>query len=621
MKLSYLHPNLNTSSPEHTIQEVLRAILVRTNLVPGIRHTIGWRGLKDSSHRIEAWTAKIAALPGVFGIAFDQSEADENWVTGQFTISYFPMKDEELVENLSIQAGILTQQPDYLIKVRDFSLYPEYCELFQIGSLGLSVSSSEDAMLLDLESLSRQVIYSRNGIFSYQDNERLELVPAGGIDQNFPAFRVATECFRVFAASVTFNLGEPPAVFEPVTGTGYHCIYDAETGLFETIESENIQRKGIRLGYGKIKNQVPVIGSLIRDASGSTTWTLEDTTANQYIDETWWNAHRIGDMKSEKGVLDGIDNRPQLIVVTGFLGAGKTSFLQHFIEYQSQFNRFTAIIQNEIGEIGLDAKLLDQDFAVTEMDEGCVCCTLVGNLKSAIHGILNEYHPDYILLETTGVANPYNLLDELDELGDLVRFDSVTTLVDGLNMAESLKRYEIATSQIMAADLLILNKVDQLSTLEQSRIRFRLRELNADAPIVQSSHGDVNPALLFFQPGGMHKPQKNNEAANTHHHECREDHHHSHSTDSLSSIKLELPQSLDQQRLIEALKDMPPEVFRIKGVVTLDQYKTPMLVQYVGGRFEISQYPKADSVERYLIVIGQNLPDSFSNQSFTYLTG
>ena len=123
----------------------------------------------------------------------------------------------------------------------------------------------------------------------------------------------------------------------------------------------------------------------------------------------------------------GIDERPPLIILSGFLGAGKTSFLQHFIEYQTQCSRFVAVI----GEVGLDGKLLDD--TITEIDEGCVCCSLVGNLKRAVNGILSSFQPDYIILETTGAANPLNLLDEIVELEAQVRYDCTVTVVDGLN--------------------------------------------------------------------------------------------------------------------------------------------------------------------------------------------
>ncbi len=96
-----------------------------------------------------------------------------------------------------------------------------------------------------------------------------------------------------------------------------------------------------------------------------------------------------------------IPSKPGFILLTGFLGSGKTSFLNRFIQAQTQAHRFVAVVQNEIGEKGLDADLLDQTYAVTRMDEGCVCCSLAGNLRAALNSILSRFDPDIIVLETT----------------------------------------------------------------------------------------------------------------------------------------------------------------------------------------------------------------------------
>jgi hypothetical protein len=93
--------------------------------------------------------------------------------------------------------------------------------------------------------------------------------------------------------------------------------------------------------------------------------------------------------------------------------------------------------RNEIGEVGLDGKLLD--YTVTEIDEGCVCCSLVGNLKRAVQGILENFSPDTVILETSGVSNPKNLLDELGELMEMVRVDCTATIVDALNFETSIE--------------------------------------------------------------------------------------------------------------------------------------------------------------------------------------
>ena len=262
-----------------------------------------------------------------------------------------------------------------------------------------------------------------------------------------------------------------------------------------------------------------------------------------------------------------------------------------------------AIIQNEIGEIGLDGKLLDHDYAVTEIDEGCICCTLVGNLKNAIHQILSSFHPDYIVLETTGLANPYNLLDEISEIDELVRFDSITTMVDGLNVEQSLNTYDVAREQIKAADILLLNKEDLLDEFQLQNIKRKLKEINPTAPILSTLYGDINPALVY----GVDPQDEPVEDHGEKHRGIAHQSHHSHEHDGLSSLKISFSEPLDKEHFIETIRSIPHTIFRIKGIIDfIDEYK-PMLFQYVGGHFEFSEFNNPKMAERFLILIGKDI--------------
>ena len=101
------------------------------------------------------------------------------------------------------------------------------------------------------------------------------------------------------------------------------------------------------------------------------------------------------------------------------------------------------------------------------------------------------------VLETTGLANPYNLLDEIAEANELVRFDSITTLVDGLNVDKSLEDYQVAKDQIKAADILLLNKRDLLDEIQLKEIHQKIRWINPDALILSTKQGDINPSLIY----------------------------------------------------------------------------------------------------------------------------
>ena len=603
MKLQELNPENISSSPESGIQELMRHFLMRTNFVPGVRHVIGWRGLKDSSSDVGGWTARIKDYSGVFGISYNKFELVDTWINGRFAVNYFPDPEEELVDLFSLQAGFYAQKDEYLSHIRNFLLYPKLCQLFNIGIIDLGVNQSEDALILGFESISRQRVIARDGISFSQNGHLSQMVEPGGYDQDFPSYSTAFSLFQVLAASVTFNLEEPPVFLKNVYCPGKEIIYDA-TGHHSETPSKEAQKEYLFLGYGK--------GGFINIADRSVgknksfnknfVWKKGDPFPRKFEDELWWKAHQISNYKTlDKNIL-GIDDRPQLIVLTGFLGAGKTSFLQHFIEYQVQLNRFVAIIQNEIGEIGLDGKLLDHDYAVTEIDEGCVCCTLVGSLKRAIHQILSSFHPDYIVLETTGLANPFNLLDEISEVEELVKFDSVTTMVDGLNVETSIEDYEVAKLQIKAADILLLNKKKLLNKKQIRKINSRLRELNPNAPIIATDYGDINPALLYgvdlYDDEQIMDKKKDGRKG-----------HHSHKEDGLSSCKLSFTKPLNRAVFMKTIESLPPSVFRMKGVVDFDDTQKATLIQYVAGRYELSEFKNPNLPDRFLVLIGKDLHD------------
>jgi G3E family GTPase len=298
-----------------------------------------------------------------------------------------------------------------------------------------------------------------------------------------------------------------------------------------------------------------------------------------------------------------VDERPPLIILTGFLGSGKTSFLQHFIEYQTQRSRFVAVIQNEIGEIGLDGKLLD--YTVTEIDEGCVCCSLAGSLKRAVQGILENFSPDYIILETSGLANPLNLLEDTAELGEVVRFDSTVTLVDALNLEAALADTPIAADQIRVADVVVLNKRDLVDDARLETVRRRVREINPRAPQFCTTQGDLNPALIFDadDSAGL-DPTREKSAAGPVRQEVSPM-HPTHVEAGLWFKSMRLHRALDREKFMQAVGSLPSSVFRAKGLLDFADSDETMLFQYVCGRFELSVFPKQGVRDRFLTFIGK----------------
>jgi G3E family GTPase len=228
-----------------------------------------------------------------------------------------------------------------------------------------------------------------------------------------------------------------------------------------------------------------------------------------------------------------------------------------------------------------------------------------------VRQILADFCPDYIVLETTGLANPHNILDEIAELSDLVRFDSITTVVDGANVLTSLDSYEIALAQIKAADILLINKTDLLSEDSVDRVLARLKSINPIAPTITMVQGDVSPSLLY----GPMKILVKDRTLTGEKGEIKPMGrlHVSHKHDRLSSVKVEFDEPLVRERFLERVNTLATQVFRIKGVIEFRGEKGPKLFQSVAGRNDIADYRNRDFEERFLVCVGKNMESYISD--------
>lgn len=589
------------SRPEAGLQDLIRAIVVRTNFVPAVRHLIGWRGLKQSAAAVEGWTAKIKGHAGVYGFFFMEVVPVPEWSVGRFGLCYFPDPGEPLVERYSLRAAAFTQTNEYWLCVRDFLQHPEMGELFGVGNLMLAVRSDQRALAMGMEGFSSRRTLARDGVRMLRGGQMVELVAPGGCDQDLPAFEIAFDFFEVLAASMTFNLDQSPGCLVERRYPVNQFVYDCSGAVSEQ-ESPDLWSGLVALGWGEgdVDALCVTAAATKKDPISVLKADGHDTAPRDYRKRRWWQAHKLKDAKHIDKKTLGVDERPPFIVLTGFLGSGKTSFLQHFIEYQTQRHRFVAVIQNEIGEIGLDGKLLD--YKVTEVDEGCVCCSLVGNLKRAIQGLLKSFSPDNIILETSGLANPKNLLDELQELTEMVRFDVTVTVVDALNFQHSFKDYAIAADQVAAADVILLNKSDLADDEQLKALRRHLGRLNENAPICVTRWGDVHPALIFDgeEVLASRQPKVTSAAGDR-----KPPLHPTHAHDGLCSRTIKIFRLMDRRRFLEAVGRVPASIFRIKGVIDLSDPPQAMLFQYVAGRYELSRFSGSRISDRFLTVIGR----------------
>jgi len=595
-KFKEIKPGKIIHDPATAVPELLQYFLSRIQFVPNIRFSIGWRGIKPSERFENGWTFKVAGFKGVYGLCYDNCSDTSEWLNGSFGISYFPHPDEELIERFSLAAAYQTQQSDYFEKIREFMAYPEMRTLFNIGDFTLAINHNETDLMLSLKALSRHKVITKDGIKLPENDESAYLIKPGGTDQNLPSFVIAYGLFKVLASTVTFSLQQAPDFLcRNKKRSNYHTY--TFNGDSETVPSTCINDIELKLGYGSadFKHQEALKDNEFSNKILSECWSTGAPYPEFCKNALWWIAHQIDDLRAYDKRLIGIEDRPQLLVISGFLGSGKTSLLQHFLEHQVQRDRFVAVLQNEFGETGLDGKLLDDSYSITELNEGTVCCTLSGELRPAINNIINRFQPDMIVLETSGATNPIGLREDFLPLSEMVRFDSITTVVDASNY-HAVDKYDVAADQIIAADLIVLNKSDRVDEQSLDKITKDIRSRNPFASIHPTTQGYINPGLIYDLDVTRPETKENDHPTHT----------HKHSHDGISSVKIDLDEPVDMDAFIKIIESMPPSVFRLKGIVNIGVGQS-VLVQYVCGHYDISNFQNPNVTERFIVIIGHEL--------------
>ncbi len=246
---------------------------------------------------------------------------------------------------------------------------------------------------------------------------------------------------------------------------------------------------------------------------------------------------------------------------------------------------------NEFGEVGIDTEVIKHDtIAVKELLEGCVCCSLQGELEAGLQEIIELYSPDTIIIETTGIAEADNLVVDISDIPNIT-LDAVITVVD----ADITNRFPdvkgSAKIQIETADLLLLNKIDLLKREETEQVKKIIKTINLKAPIIETDHCKIDLNILL----GIEA---------THQHITKSEHHHHMETHLIQ------PQPLNKAKLTKFLNSLPNSIFRVKGYITINNQS--FLLNYVVGRWELEETENKPST---LVFIGEKLNKSRINQN------
>ena len=281
--------------------------------------------------------------------------------------------------------------------------------------------------------------------------------------------------------------------------------------------------------------------------------------------------------------------RVPALVVSGFLGSGKTTLVRHLLAEAQRSGVRMAVISNEFGELGIDQALLGGVAeAYAELAGGCVCCQLSDELVATLQMLRERVHPQRVVIETSGVALPYDtqLNFEREPVRGWIGDDVAVVVVSAEQLDAGRELPGTFVDQVSSADLLLLNKLDLVPRERVDELERRLGEWAPGTPVLRAVHGRVDPALLFTPELDELRRERR---AGPHHHEA------------FRAEERAIPAGVSVAELVAELSDAG--ALRVKGfVVTSEGLR---LVQGVGPRIELSpvdEPPPADWIGRLVVI-------------------
>ena len=299
-------------------------------------------------------------------------------------------------------------------------------------------------------------------------------------------------------------------------------------------------------------------------------------------------------------------------VITGYLGAGKTTLLNRILT--QKHGKKVAVIVNEFGEVGIDSQLIvDADEEILEMNNGCICCTVRGDLIRIFSNLMQKREQfDYLLIDTTGLADPAPIIQSFfvdDVMRSQTQLDAVVTVVDAKHIWEHWDSDE-AQEQIAFADVILLNKIDLVSTEQLSELERRIHNMTPFAKTYQTQNCELSmDAVLGIKAFDLKQalnidPELLNENAHEH-------------DESIYSVSLVEPGTVSGDKLnrwlYQLVQEKGADIFRMKGILDVDAQERRFVFQGVhmllDGR-PGKLWKPGEQRQNKLVLIGRNLEEA-----------
>jgi G3E family GTPase len=355
----------------------------------------------------------------------------------------------------------------------------------------------------------------------------------------------------------------------------------------------------------------------------------------------------MSDLKSDAPQADKAQEKVPVTVLTGYLGAGKTTLLNRILS--EPHGKKYAVIVNEFGEIGIDNDLVvGADEEVFEMNNGCICCTVRGDLVRILDGLMRRKGKfDAIIVETTGLADPAPVAQTffMDEnVGKKTRLDAVVTVADARWLSDRLKDAPEAKNQIAFADVILINKTDLVSPGELAEVEARIRGINPYAKLHKTQRAQIAldevlgrnafdlDRILEIEPEFLHGDDHDHghhdhADGHDHHHDHDHAHHHGglkhYHDEDMQSISLKTDKPLDPDKFFPWVQNLVqtegPSILRSKGILSFKNDDQRFVFQGVHMILDGDhQRPWKDGEKRdsRIVFIGRNLPGKKITEGF-----
>jgi G3E family GTPase len=333
-------------------------------------------------------------------------------------------------------------------------------------------------------------------------------------------------------------------------------------------------------------------------------------------------------------------------VLTGYLGAGKTTLLNRILS--EPHGKKYAVIVNEFGEIGIDNELVvGADEEVFEMNNGCICCTVRGDLIRIIEGLMRRKGRfDAIIVETTGLADPAPVAQTFfvdENVGRKTKLDAVVTVADARWLKDRLKDAPEAKNQIAFADVILINKIDLVTPAELREVEARIRGINPYAKLHRTERSQIAldeilgrnafdlDRILDIEPEFLHAEERDHDHDHDHGHEHGDGHHHHHHggglkhyhDEDMQSVALNIDKPLNPDKFFPWVQDLVakdgPSILRCKGILNFKDDPDRFVFQGVHMILDGDhQRPWQDGEKRQsrIVFIGRNLPEEKIRKGF-----